>query len=78
MQIKKREALNILSKLNMPLKGKKERIATFHYNNVFILSTAVPKGTGDMIEYCQCKDKPVRLISHCRNCGKKIEYPLCS
>ena len=26
-------------------------------------------------EFCQCKDKPVRLISHCRNCKKEIENP---
>jgi len=26
-------------------------------------------------EWCECKDKPVRLISHCRNCGKEIENP---
>lgn len=26
-------------------------------------------------DYCQCKEKPVRLISHCRNCGKEIENP---
>ena len=24
---------------------------------------------------CTCKDKPVRLISHCRNCGKIIKNP---
>ena len=26
-------------------------------------------------EYCQCKEKPVRLISCCRNCSKEIESP---
>ena len=30
------------------------------------------KGEGG---YCSCEEKPVRLISHCRNCGKEIENP---
>jgi predicted small metal-binding protein len=37
--------------------------------NILALKDAVMK------EYCQCKEKPVRLISHCRNCGKEIENP---
>jgi len=53
MIIKKKEALGVIKKFGLPLKGKKERIAILHSNGQRILSTAVPKGRGDMI----CTDK---------------------
>lgn len=28
-----------------------------------------------MDKYCQCQEKPVRLVSHCRNCGLEIKKP---
>ncbi|MFC1699985.1 hypothetical protein ACFL1I_08560 [Candidatus Omnitrophota bacterium] len=53
MIIKKKEALAVLNKFNMPPAGKKERLAKFYYQGERILTTAVPKGRGDMI----CTDK---------------------
>lgn len=61
MIIKKREALAVLRKFQMPLAGKKERIAKFYYKDMFILSTAVPKGRKDM----GCSDKFRKQLHLC-------------
>ena len=61
MIIKKKEALRVLKKFKMPLKGKKERIAVLYYRNVRILSTSVPKGRNDM----RCSDKFRKQLHLC-------------
>ena len=53
MVITKQDGIKVVEKFGLPLKGKKERIAILSYNGQRVLSTAVPKGRGDMI----CTDK---------------------
>jgi len=47
MQIKKREALSVLEKLCFDARTRKERFAKFFYDGKLVLTTAVPKGSGD-------------------------------
>ena len=42
-------------------------------NTVYVFPS--PENPSEAKEYCQCEEKPVRLISHCRNCNKEIEFP---
>jgi hypothetical protein len=53
MNIKKREALGILKKFELEPRPNKELVYKFYHEGRFVLSTAVPKGQGDM----HCKDK---------------------
>lgn len=48
MQLKKKQALNILDKLRFIVRKGPERFARFYYKDKLVLTTAVPKGQGDM------------------------------
>jgi hypothetical protein len=48
MQIKKQQATKVLKKLNFEMRVAKERFAKFRHKGKLILTTAVPKGKGDM------------------------------
>jgi hypothetical protein len=46
--VKKKAALAVVKKLGFKVRKGKENFAKFHHNGLLILTTAVPKGRGDM------------------------------
>lgn len=48
MQLKRQEAMRILHKLRFEIRSTGERFAKFYFNGTLVLTTAVPKGKGDM------------------------------